>query len=67
MAGSEGRAPGWDAKEIARVARESYGGLEAMFEKHHWPERGAAMMPSVQKHVAATYGSVDAFVRKHTA
>jgi hypothetical protein len=61
----ENRAPGWDAKEIARVANEKYGGLGQMFEKHGWPERGAAMMPAQQRHVADTYGSIEAFVKKH--
>ena len=64
---SENRAPGWDAKEIARIAKETYGGLEQMFEAHGWPERGAAMMPSQQRRVADTYGSVEAFVKKHAS
>lgn len=65
MAGNEVRAPGWDAKQIARIATESYGGFAEMFEKHHWPERGSEMMRAVQKRVAETYGSVEAFVNKH--
>lgn len=63
---SEDRAPGWDAKEISRIARDSYGGLRQMFEKHDWPERGAAMMPAQQSRVAEEYGSIEAFVRKHS-
>ena len=65
MARSEERAPGWDAKQITRIASESYGGFAEMFEKHHWPERGSDMMRAVQKRVAETYGSIDAFVGKH--
>ena len=61
MSGNEGRAPGWDAKQIARIAVESYGGFAQMFEKHHWPERGNDMMRKVQTRVAETYGSVKAF------
>lgn len=63
----EDKAPGWDAKAIARIAQDSYGGLRQMFEAHGWPERGAAMMPAQQKRVAETYGSVEAFVEKHNA
>lgn len=61
----EKRAPGWDAKEIARVTKTHYGTLAQMFEAHGWPERGAKMMTAVQRHVADTYGSVEAFVLKH--
>lgn len=63
----ENRSPGWDAKEIARIAREHYGSLREMFELHEWPERGAAMMPSVQRHVVEEYGNVQTCVEKHAA
>lgn len=63
----ENRAPGWDAKEIARIAKETYGGPHQMFEAHGWPERGASMLPSQQRRVADAYGSVEAFVKKHAA
>src|SRR5688500_23654 len=46
------RLPGWDAKEISRVAVEHYGGMAGLFEKHKWPERGSSMMPKVNKRVA---------------
>jgi hypothetical protein len=59
------RAPGWDAKLIHQVANEVFGGLEKMFEYHDWPERGDRMMPSVQRRVKETYGSVEAFEAKY--
>jgi hypothetical protein len=58
------RGPGWDAKVIHQIAREHFGGLLEMFERHDWPERGSDMMRFVQSHVKATYGSVDAFAAK---
>ena len=65
MAQNEGRAPGWDAKQIAKIATDHYGSYAKMFEAHHWPERGSEMMRFAQKRVAETYGSVEAFVKKH--
>jgi hypothetical protein len=59
------RQPGWDAKEIARIAIEYYRGLAAMFEAHNWPERGSRMFPCVQKRVAEEYGSVEQFIDFH--
>ena len=53
--------PGGDAKAISDVARMHFGGFEAMFQHHGWPERGAEMMRKVQTRVAKTYGSVKAF------
>ncbi len=58
------RGPGWDAKIIHRIARQHYGGLEAMFKAHDWPERGKDMMPKVQKRISQTYGSVEKFACK---
>jgi hypothetical protein len=57
--------PGGDAEAISRISREYYGSLRNMFDVHGWPERGAAMMPAQQAHVAKTYGSVRAFERLH--
>ncbi|NEX46805.1 hypothetical protein [Pseudotabrizicola algicola] len=57
--------PGWDAKAIARIAKENHGSTTAMFEAHNWPERGSRMMISQQKHVKEHYGSVLAFVQHH--
>ena len=62
---SRNGAPGWDAKEIHRIAREHYGGLEQMFAHHEWPQRGNEMMTSVQENVAAHYGTVEKFVHRH--
>jgi hypothetical protein len=56
-----GRAPGWDAKLIHALAAEKFGGLAGLFEHHGWPERGTRMLPAVQRHVKATYGSIEAF------
>lgn len=60
------RPPGWDAKEIARIAVEYYRGLAAMFEAHNWPERGSRMLPCVQRRVAEEYGSVEQFIDYHS-
>lgn len=59
------RPPGWDAKEIHRIASGNYGGLLQMFEAHGWPERGSDMMRQVQGRVKKEYDSVEAFVAKH--
>ncbi len=64
---SRKHGPGWDAKIIHRIAKEQYGGLEAMFKAHDWPERGKAMMPKVQWRVCESYGTVKAFAKKHGA
>lgn len=61
------REPGWDAKAIARVARNEFGGMKEMFEHHGWPERGAKMMPSVQSRVCEAYGSIAEFVGRFEA
>ena len=58
------RGPGWDAKAIHSIARETYGSLKAMFEYHGWEERGADMMRHVQRRVAETYGTIEAFVER---
>lgn len=58
---TEGYTPGGDAKAIAEVARRRFGGFEAMFEHHGWPERGSDMMRKVQTRVVETYGSVAKF------
>ena len=55
------RAPGWDARLIHEIAVKHFGGLAGMFEHHGWPERGNRMLPAVQRHVKATYGSIEAF------
>lgn len=59
--------PGGDAKAIAEIADKHYGGYKQMFEKHEWEERGSDMMRKVQTRVAETYGSVTAFVEKHSS
>ena len=61
------RLPGWDSKEIARIAVEYYRGMAAMFEAHNWPERGARMLPSVQRKVADQYDSIQRFIDIHEA
>lgn len=57
--------PGWDAKEISRIARQHYGDFTGLFEKHEWPERGSDMMRKVQARVKEHYGSIAAFVAQH--
>lgn len=59
-------APGGDAKAIARIAKERFGGFQRMFEYHGWPERGPDMMRKVQTRVAETYCSVKAFEKHFT-
>ncbi len=58
--------PGWDAKTIAKVARESYGGFEAMFKHFGWSERGSHMMISAPKNIKREWGTVEGFVRHHS-
>ncbi len=58
------RLPGWDAKEISRIALQ-YGGMAGLFEKHGWPERGSKMMPKVQTRVVEYYGTIEKFAKKH--
>lgn len=59
------KPPGWHAKAISDIAARHYGGFTSLFERHEWPERGSDMMRKVQTRVKETYGSIDAFVRKH--
>ena len=61
------RTAGWDAKEIARIAVDYYSGMAPMFEAHDWPERGAQMLPNVQRRVGEHYGSVQKFIDHHAA
>jgi hypothetical protein len=63
---SPARPPGWDAKEISRVANDQYGGMDKMFAAHKWPERGSRMMMSAERHVKQAYGSVENFAAKHS-
>ena len=63
--GADAKSPGWDAKAIHKIAKEHYGGLSEMFEKHHWPETGSDMMRQVQKRVKDVYGTVEQFISKH--
>ena len=51
------RPPGWDSKEISRIAKNQYGSFEGLFIAHRWPERGADMMRKVQRRVVEAYGS----------
>jgi len=60
---TESHKPGWDAKVIALVAREVFGGYERMFEVHGWEERGENMMRKMQSRVVETYGSVENLAR----
>ena len=65
-ASSEMRSPGWDAKEIHRIAEEKFGDLEGMFKHYGWPERGSKMMPKVQSRICEAYGSIESFVQKYS-
>jgi len=57
--------PGWDAKAIARIAKEKYGGTQQMFEVHGWSERGSKMMIAQQRLEKEHYGSIEGFVQHH--
>ena len=61
----EDKAPGWDAKAIHIIAKNYYGGLQEMFERHGWVERGSNMTPQVQRRVAERYGDVETFIAQH--
>jgi len=63
--GVDAKSPGWDAKAIHKIAKEHYGGLLEMFQKHHWPETGSDMMRQVQKRVKEFYGNVGIFIKIH--
>ena len=58
------KEPGWNAKVINKIAADKFGGLEAMFVEHGWPERGPKMIPNVGKRVKDHYGSVENFCRE---
>ena len=64
---TEGYTPGGDAKAIVEVARRRFGGFEATFDHHGWPERSADMMRKVQTRFAGTYGTDAAFGHHFTA
>jgi hypothetical protein len=53
-----------DAKAIARIAKEKFGGFREMFVFHGWPERGSDMMRKVQSRVAETYGTIANFEKE---
>jgi hypothetical protein len=59
--------PGWDAKTIARIAKDHYGSFKGMFVAQGWPERGGRMMTSASKRIVARYGSIRQFEAKHAA
>jgi hypothetical protein len=65
MTDSSKNPPGWDARAIAEIARQKWGGFEEMFKAHGWPERGEEMMRKVQTRVKEEYCSVRAFEEKH--
>lgn len=59
--------PGWDAKAIARIAMQTFGGTRQMFEAHGWAECCSKMRAVQQKHVKNHSGSVEAFVHQREA
>jgi hypothetical protein len=59
------RSPGWDKREINRIARTLYGGLEQMFAVHGWATDGRTFGQIAPSRVVETYGSVKAFARAH--
>ncbi|GAA4642367.1 hypothetical protein GCM10023115_05360 [Pontixanthobacter gangjinensis] len=61
----ESRQPGWDKQAINQIARDEYGGLDAMFEAHGWTTNGRVISQIAPTKVVQTYGSVDSFVKAH--
>lgn len=59
------RNPGWDKKAINEIAKECYGGLDAMFKEHEWDAEGKTFSQIAPTKVAKTYGTVEAFVIAH--
>jgi hypothetical protein len=57
--------PGWDAKAIARIAKEKYCGTRQMFGSHGWQQRGSQMLISQQRLAMERYDSIADFVRHH--
>ncbi|RDC60887.1 hypothetical protein HME9302_02103 [Alteripontixanthobacter maritimus] len=61
----ESRHPGWDKQAINQIARDEYGGLDAMFEAHGWEKGERTFGQIAPTKVVETYGSVDSFVKAH--
>lgn len=59
------RAPGWDKQAVNQIARDEYGGLDAMFEAHGWITDGRVISQIAPTKVVETYGSIDSFARAH--
>ena len=50
---------------VNQIARDLYGGLEGMFERHGWTTDGRVISQIAPTKVVQTYGSVEGFVRAH--
>lgn len=61
----QSRGPGWDKQAVNQIARNEYGGLEAMFDAHGWDTDGRVISQIAPTKVVETYGSVDSFVKAH--
>lgn len=59
------RSPGWDKRAVNRIAKDTYGGLAAMFKAHGWHRDGRTYGQVAPTRVKQTYGSVAAFERLH--
>lgn len=59
------RSPGWDKREVNRIARDLYGGLGSLFDAHGWATDGRVISQIAPTKVVQTYGSVEAFGRAH--
>lgn len=60
----ENRKPGWDKAAIAEIARDEFGGMDAMFQHFGWDaDAGKSTSQVAPTCIAETCGSVEGFVR----
>ena len=50
---------------IREIVHDHYGGYVEFFQAHGWPERGPDMQGAVERRIAETYGTGQAFERWH--
>ena len=50
---------------IREIVHDRYGGYVELFQAHGWPERGSDMQGAVERRIAETYGTGQAFERWH--
>ena len=50
---------------IREIVRDRYGGYVELFQANGWPERGSDMQGALERRIAETYGTGQAFERWH--